>query len=50
MVDVWDTSGVARGDYRVMGTVYYDVRAADPIAIRVSTERRIFLPLVVRQN
>ena len=50
MVDVWDTSGVARGDYRVMGTVYYDVRAADPIAILVSTERRIFLPLVVRQN
>ncbi len=46
--DAWDTTGAAEGDYRILGYVQYDARTTAPKVITVSTERRVYLPLIVR--
>ncbi|MFO7742638.1 MAG: DNRLRE domain-containing protein [Anaerolineae bacterium] len=44
----WDTTGVARGDYALVGYALYDGMATEPEVVTVSTERRIYLPVVYR--
>jgi hypothetical protein len=44
----WDTSGVAEAEYRVVGYVRYDSTATPPEVITLGAERRVYLPLVLR--
>jgi hypothetical protein len=44
----WDTTGVAGGDYALVGYALYDGTATEAVVTRVSTERRVYLPLVMR--
>jgi len=46
--DTWYTSGEEEGTYSVVGYVSYDGMTTDPMKVEVSTERRIYLPLVSR--
>jgi hypothetical protein len=44
----WDTTGLARGDYALVGYALYDGTATEPEVVTVSTERRIYLPILYR--
>jgi hypothetical protein len=46
--DTWDTTGVARGDYRILGYVKYEAKATEVAAVEVTTQRYIYLPLVIK--
>jgi hypothetical protein len=46
--DVWDTSGVAEGDYRIVGYVLYDAATTGLASVTVGTRARLYLPLVWR--
>lgn len=46
--DTWDTTGSASGDYAVTAYVSYDGGAAGPVATTVSSKRRLYLPLIMR--
>jgi hypothetical protein len=46
--DTWDTTGSAVGDYAVTAYVSYDGGAAGPVATTISSKRRLYLPLIVR--
>jgi hypothetical protein len=43
----WDTSGIDRGDYRILGYVKYESKATEIETIEVSSLRYVYLPLVV---
>ena len=46
--DAWDTSGAEEGTYSILGYVLYDSMATDPMAAVVSTEARIYLPVILK--
>jgi hypothetical protein len=45
---VWDTTGVALGDYRVIGYVLYDARSTGASTVALTNLRRVYLPVVLR--
>jgi hypothetical protein len=49
-VDVWDTTGVARGGYRIVAYVLYESTATEPRVVGVRTNRPVYLPLVVKSS
>ena len=44
----WDTTGVALGDYRVIGYVLYDARSTGASTVALTNLRRVYLPVVLR--
>ncbi|NOZ28117.1 MAG: hypothetical protein GXP39_08715 [Chloroflexi bacterium] len=49
--DVWDTSGLPEGTYRIIGTVAYESQTADPVTVVVGTGRsrgRLYFPILLR--
>lgn len=46
--EVWDTTGVALGDYRVIGYVLFDARSTGASTVALTNLRRIYLPVVLR--
>ena len=46
--DTWQTTGIARGDYRVISYAKYAGRISEVATATLTTEQRIYLPLVVR--
>jgi hypothetical protein len=49
--DLWDTTAVLEGTYRIVAYVSYAGVATDPALIMVSTEpNRTYLPLIVRDR
>jgi len=50
--DVWDTTGQQDGSYTIVGHLRYDSAASTPVTVTVSagvsTEERLYLPVVVR--
>jgi hypothetical protein len=46
--DVWDTTGIVEGRYRMVGTVYFDDQASDPKVALVNTYSLSYLPLIRR--
>lgn len=46
----WDTTGEVGGDYTVVGYVSYDSQATETEMVRVSTLRRVYLPMVMRDT
>jgi len=46
--EAWDTSGVALGDYRVIGYILYDSRSTGVSTVALTNLRRIYLPAVLR--
>ncbi len=49
--DVWDTSGLTDGAYRIVGTVVYGSQTADPATVVVGTGRsrgRLYFPILLR--
>jgi hypothetical protein len=47
--DVWNTSGTARGDYRVIAYVLYESTATEPSIAMVGTGRSLYLPLILNR-
>ena len=45
---VWGTTGVALGDYRVIGYVLYDARSTGASTVALTNLRRVYLPVVLR--
>ena len=46
--EAWDTTGVALGDYRVIGYVLYDARSTGASTVALTNLRRVYLPVVLR--
>ncbi|MGD8474446.1 MAG: C25 family cysteine peptidase, partial [Anaerolineae bacterium] len=46
--EVWDSTGVALGDYRVIGYVLYDARSTGASSVALTNLRRVYLPVVLR--
>jgi len=46
--DAWDTAGAEEGFYRIVGYVLYDAKATSPRTVVVSTEARIYLPIIMK--
>jgi hypothetical protein len=46
----WDTTGIGLGTYQVIGYVSYDARITEPRIVVVSNQRRVYLPLVLRDD
>lgn len=44
----WDTTGASRGDYAIVGYALYGGGATEPQVVKVSTERRVYLPILYR--
>jgi len=42
----WDSTGFEDGTYRIIGYALYDSKATSPQAVLVTTERRIYMPLI----
>ena len=42
----WDTTGEEQGTYGVVGHVIYDSASTGPVAVVVTTQRRVYLPLI----
>ena len=47
--EAWDTTGVALGDYRVIGYVLYDARSTGVSTVTLTNARHVYLPLVLRR-
>ena len=47
---IWDTTGAAGDTYTVLGYVHYDGKATLPQRVVVSNLRRLYLPVVMRDN
>ena len=47
--EAWDTTGVALGDYRVIGYVLYDARSTGASAVALTNARHVYLPVVLRR-
>jgi hypothetical protein len=50
MDETWDTTGVALGDYRVIGYVLYDARSTGASTVALTNLRRVYLPVVLRND
>ncbi len=50
MDEAWDTAGVALGDYRVIGYVLYDARSTGTSTVSLTNLRRVYLPVVLRND
>jgi hypothetical protein len=48
--DAWDTSGDEEGTYSVVAYVLYDSMATDPVTVVLSTQRRVYLPIVLKST
>lgn len=48
--DVWDTASAAPGDYRILGYFKYGSRTTEVETREVTTLRRVYLPLVLRES
>ncbi|HEY65243.1 MAG TPA: hypothetical protein G4O02_11800, partial [Caldilineae bacterium] len=51
--DVWDTSGLAEGTYRIIGSASYNSKTAEPMTVVVSTEQpetRLYLPILLKRS
>jgi hypothetical protein len=48
--DAWDTSGNEEGSYAIVAYVLYDSVATAPMTAVVSTEARVYLPMVLKRN
>jgi hypothetical protein len=48
--DAWDTSGNEDGSYGLVAYVLYDSMATDPMTAFVSTEARVYLPVVLKST
>ncbi len=46
--DNWNSAGAAAADYTVTAYVAYNGMTAGPVSVKVSSLRRIYLPLVLR--
>jgi hypothetical protein len=46
--EAWDTTGVALGDYRVIGYVLYDARSTGASTVALTNLRKVYLPVVLR--
>ena len=46
--DIWDTTGAARGAYRITAQVLYDAKATEVQGISVRTWAAVYLPCVLR--
>jgi hypothetical protein len=44
----WDTSGVDRGDYRILGYVKYESKSTEVETVEVTTQKYVYLPLVIK--
>ena len=45
---VWDTTGEASGTYGIVGYATYEGMSADPLTTVVTTQRKVYLPLVLK--
>lgn len=46
----WDTAGIERGPYRLIGYALYKGTSTGPAVLNLHTATRIYLPLVVKDR